>query len=211
MSWRGRRARPQSVGAFVCFGLCSTAPYELFSRRLLRMFGDVGAVSLMEQASKFIFRRTRPRWASKSTFYCMPAEWWSFPSGHAMRAGYLAAVMSGHTSPLHFTAPEWMVNNQTLLSSTLYFIAAGVCWSRIALGKHFTLDVAVGLAMGLTLGKSGYPAVEADGLLRVVLGSLFTTEAVLVVSNPRWRKLVKGYYILVGINVVFWITMFYAV
>ena len=128
-----------------------------------------------------------------------------------MRAGFLAAVLSGPTSPLHFTHAPVMRENASLVACTLYLLALGVCWSRVALGRHFTLDVGVGLAMGLALGKSGYPGVPLHGWVRLTLGSAFSMECIAVAARARWRAAVRGYYVLVGINIIFWITMFFAI
>lgn len=199
-----------SFGAFLCLYLSASEPWEMFARRTLRMFGDVGAVGLFEQVSKSVFRRSRPNWVKRNTFYCMPAEWWSFPSGHAMRAGYLAVVVSGPTSPLSFLYPEWMRENESLISLTLLVLAIGVCWSRVALGKHFALDVAAGLAIGVTCGNSGLPTTLPSGMLRTVLGSIFTLESIFISGTERWRKIVPGHYFLFAINAMFWVTMLYA-
>lgn len=173
---------------------------EFIGRRLLRIYGDLGALCLIESGFKLIVRRTRPHWRKQSNFLCMLGEQYSFPSGHTMRAAYLAIILVGeHGLNLrlhHHAATEMMF--------VLWACAVGV--SRVALGKHFCFDVAIGAMLGRSLALGPYPSQPADGWVRFLLASAFSVEAVVIVNSPNLRADVKGWPFLVGIVVVFWIT-----
>ena len=50
------------------------SPGELAARRLLRIYGDFGAVCLVEAGFKLIFQRPRPPWKAPATIICMLGE-----------------------------------------------------------------------------------------------------------------------------------------
>jgi len=81
---------------------------------------------------KFIWRRRRP--LQRSGFYSRTYDRHSFPSGHATRMGTVAAFM-----PALFPKWGWLA----------LFVVLWVGWSRVALGIHYLLDVAVGFTVGL--------------------------------------------------------------
>lgn len=138
---------------------------------------------------KAAFRRVRPDYVRQSTFYCLPGEWFSFPSGHTMRAAFLARRLLGDGPG------PW---SYVLL----------VAWARVARGKHFPLDVAGGLAGGLAL------AAAADALgarewaaLKYCAGAVLTFEAAAVLAVPRWRLAGSGVH--VGINLLWLLSLRY--
>ncbi len=82
--------------------------------------------------AKGIFKRKRPseKWAIFTDKY-------SFPSGHAARAGAVAITLT-------FAFPTWG------WLSLLWAILVGL--ARVALARHFLSDVAVGLLLGFVIG-----------------------------------------------------------
>ena len=64
-----------------------------------------------------------------------PDSRYSMPSGHATYIGVMAASL--------WQLMQWRGR------ATLLLLAFVVCWSRVALGAHFPVDVLVGLALGV--------------------------------------------------------------
>ncbi len=81
---------------------------------------------------KFVWHRQRP--VQQSGFYSRTYDKHSFPSGHATRMGTVAVFM-----PTLFPKWGWLV----------FLVVLWVGWSRVALGIHYFLDVAVGFTVGL--------------------------------------------------------------
>lgn len=82
--------------------------------------------------AKGVFKRKRPseKWAISTDKY-------SFPSGHAARAGAVAITLT-------FAFPVWG------WVSLLWAVFVGL--ARVALARHFLSDVTVGLILGIVLG-----------------------------------------------------------
>lgn len=85
---------------------------------------------------KLVFRRERPGASFAGLYARMDRH--AFPSGHATRAGCVAAGLA----PL---LPAWG-------ASLLIAWAILVCLARVILGVHYLMDVLVGLAVGGALG-----------------------------------------------------------
>lgn len=51
-------------------------------------FGSCAIGTFFESLFKWTFRRIRPTYCSQSDSYSISGEWFSFPSGHALRAFY---------------------------------------------------------------------------------------------------------------------------
>ena len=146
------------------------------------LFGDVCMGVFLEHALKAAFRRARPVYARQSTFYCVPAEWYSFPSGHTLRAAFITRRMLGK-------------NTLTLI----YPILVG--WARVAKGKHYPLDVAAGLLAGLfTAVTADYVGAEGWAALKYLAGSILTIEAIILLAVPKWR--LKGTAVHVAIDLM---------
>jgi membrane-associated phospholipid phosphatase len=103
-------------------------------RLFLLILYDAGLCGILKQ----IVKRPRPSFGFKrlNGEIFLLSDIYSFPSGHASRAALLACYVSKfHTS-----------------SSTLVNLigtwAASVCFSRIALGRHFITDVGIGALLG---------------------------------------------------------------
>jgi undecaprenyl-diphosphatase len=80
---------------------------------------------------KFLWRRQRPN--ERNGFYSVAYDPHSFPSGHAGRMGTVAVFV-----PALF--PGW--------GAAVLIVVGWVAWARVAIGIHYLLDVATGLAVG---------------------------------------------------------------
>lgn len=109
-------------------------------RAALRGLGSVWATSLIVNAVlKQLVRRTRPELRSVPAARRLHAQplTTSFPSGHAASA---AAFATGMSLELRRATPP------------LALAAAAVGYSRVYVGVHYPLDVAVGAATGVAVG-----------------------------------------------------------
>ena len=72
------------------------------------------------------------------------ANGWSFPSGHATVATAFAFMIA-----YSFFGRMRTIKNKILLISGSILGAALICFSRLYLGAHWTLDILAGVALGL--------------------------------------------------------------
>ena len=79
------------LGGFVMLWCSTSDAYS--AHRVLRLYGDVGAVALLEQFIKCCVQRSRPPWKKPSSMNAMIGDWFSFPSGHSSRATYIGFVL----------------------------------------------------------------------------------------------------------------------
>ena len=76
----------------------------------------------------------------------LPGEQFSFPSGHSMRAAFVAGtVLRSGAFGAAFGAPSSAARAAALVWAAL------VAASRVAKGKHFPIDVLAGNVLGLAL------------------------------------------------------------
>jgi membrane-associated phospholipid phosphatase len=100
----------------------------------------MGVSGVLVQVIKHVVGRPRPRLADRGLF-----EWGptferghdSFPSGHAISAFAMAAVLSWY-----FPAGRWI----------WYSIAALIAFSRVYVGAHYASDVMFGAILGVWVG-----------------------------------------------------------
>mmetsp|Transcript_6279 Transcript_6279/g.8108 ORF Transcript_6279/g.8108 Transcript_6279/m.8108 type:complete len:291 (-) Transcript_6279:375-1247(-) len=196
---------------FMSLKYSETPLQEHAARRLLRIYGDFGAVCLCEAGLKLLVQRDRPPYKKQSNFICMLGERCSFPSGHAARAGYAAMIFSSpHFGPnfeLLTSMPLWF---QTSFGYIMAFWAVCVCLSRVALGKHFVSDVVAGCLLGV-FATTFWPLVEPQGIWRLLLSITFTAEVIYIMVTPSVRKDIIGWPGLLAIVVGFWSTFTFAV
>lgn len=104
---------------------------------------DLGLIALF----KPIFRRSRPHYnRSIAPLSLHAVDQFSFPSGHATRAGLVAAFVP--LAAVHHQLPvRWAFWGVVVPCVILWALATGV--SRIALGRHHIIDVVVGLLLGV--------------------------------------------------------------
>jgi membrane-associated phospholipid phosphatase len=101
---------------------------------------------VVELTLKPLFRRTRPPLKTNEKPRFIAAENFSFPSGHSLRAFYVAAAISLRWADmLQF---RYGIEPRVLIP-VLYLWAIIVALSRVALGRHFLLDVMGGAAAGI--------------------------------------------------------------
>ncbi len=105
-------------------------------RTSLRILGTVLVTSVLSATLKQLFRRRRPTVPARGFYNTF--DQYSFPSGHAVRAGALTIVL-GAALPAggRLALGIWGVM---------------VCASRIALQVHFVSDVGAGLLLGWMVG-----------------------------------------------------------
>ncbi len=94
-----------------------------------------------------LFRRKRPLYAEQSKFYCIYGEWFSFPSGHSLRAFYALFWLS-RSRFVTLLAPFIRFPN----AFSLFPWALGVGISRVVKGRHYPIDVLVGSIVGSIVG-----------------------------------------------------------
>ena len=87
--------------------------------------------------SKMAFKRSRPVHNEMDMFVTVSIDNYSFPSGHASRAGMLACFFVLRA----LDSPKWIVF--TLLWSFI------VTFSRVMLGRHHIVDVICGYWLGI--------------------------------------------------------------
>jgi membrane-associated phospholipid phosphatase len=85
-------------------------------------------------------RRRRPNYNQGKMFITVGPDKFSFPSGHATRAITLAFFFGLLYPPFPFPS--------VLAFPLFMFWAVAVCASRVLLGRHHVLDVAIGAAIG---------------------------------------------------------------
>ncbi len=108
-------------------------------------FGGGSFLIMVETGLKWVFRRERPSYAPQAKVYSIPGEWFSFPSGHTMRAFYLPFLFS--------TSPFLKALGISAGGARYAFPwACSVGWSRVAKGRHYPIDCFVGGMVGVAIG-----------------------------------------------------------
>ena len=217
-----------SASGFLLLNSATSASWQSVGRRLLRIYGDYGAICLLEQSFKLLFKRARPKWGKQTSFFCIPGEQFSFPSGHSMRAAYAACVLcsscglpGAYRSALKNS--NILYENDSVMSDVflsaiessfaplvLGVWAIGVALSRVILAKHFLGDAVSGVVVGVIVGLSPYPGFAPRGLVRIFLASCFTMEMVACFASSSLRGGIPGWPFFSAIVVVFWVTFPYA-
>ena len=114
------------------------------------MFAVCSVCSTLEMAIKLFFERPRPPYVRRDVqTYVLPGECWSFPSGHSMRAAcfafWLVFGKNGGLLCAFFRVPR------PPLAAALAW-AASVTAARVAKGRHYPSDAAVGYLLGIAVG-----------------------------------------------------------
>jgi len=124
----------------VMFILNGTFSRQSAVNLLLGLATDIIIVALL----KAFVRRRRPTTKKEDYFKSVGPDKYSFPSGHASRS-VLLAIMYTQLSPLF---DEWILHSLTCAFLWTWCIC--VCLSRLINGRHYLLDVVVGILVGFT-------------------------------------------------------------
>jgi len=125
--------------AVIIFAVLLVFRRYLIAIQLILAFLPSGIVA---QVIKNLTHAPRPRVFFKPAMYSnfidgvTQTGWASFPSGHATTAFALATILA-----LHTRNKRWSI--------LFLFLAIGEAYSRIYLGQHFLVDVAVGSLIGV--------------------------------------------------------------
>ncbi|XP_050376664.1 probable lipid phosphate phosphatase beta [Argentina anserina] len=128
---------------------------------LLGLLLDLALIGLI----KFIVRRARPVYNATMSV-AVSVDHFSFPSGHASRVCFVAALfylsaaaLADAVFHLRSTSPaveRWIGSDQgrtvSVLVSVVWAWAAATSISRILLGRHFVSDVFAGACLGVGEG-----------------------------------------------------------
>lgn len=141
---------------FVFLSLLDTTPYYLtvcgvlrvvFPRKIsIRYIYLLSFVLFTTTALKHYFNHPRPGHLLPHLDLISTGTWFGFPSGAAMGALVIAAILYRHLPSL---------KGRVFAFSYLFFM----CLSRLYLGAHFAIDVAGGLVCGVVIW-AGYLMVE---------------------------------------------------
>lgn len=180
-----------NVGPDISVGLC------------VDFLSDILMCCVMETGLKTCVRRNRPTCAKQSTYYILPGEWWSFPSGHALRAAYLARRATAASSLLG-AVPGASAVNSIAIPFLIYLWAILVAWSRVAKGRHSPLDVLAGLLCGLFVSELAlHVGLETWCAAKLVAGSITCAEAVVMFMRPELR--LEGFYVHLAFQSLWWV------
>lgn len=132
------------------------------------VFGAVSTSVMFEQILKRVFQRQRPTYRKQRQIgWAVLWEWYSFPSGHTMRTGFLYHFFT-NSKVLALAFPQFhALTNASLVSQLLLGWVVLVGYSRVSAGKHYFLDVISGAVIGFLIGY--YSEVVMDGYLFLIL------------------------------------------
>ena len=107
--------------------------YKIISVSISGLILDLIVIATL----KLVFRRSRPAHNEMDMFATVSIDNYSFPSGHASRAGMLGCFFMFH-----------IVNTtKSTLLAVLWSLI--VCSSRVILGRHHLVDVICGYIVGM--------------------------------------------------------------
>jgi len=169
---------------------------------MVELLGDVLMCCTVEMALKACLRRQRPEYAKQSSFCTLPGEWWSCPSGHAMRSAFLARRL--------FYKP--FLAYEDLGPAAAASLSAGcsvwaflVGWSRIVKGRHFPGDVFLGLLSGNILAwLAAYIGLPTWCCAKLVGGSVAGAEAAFCFARKDLR--VEGFSFHLIMQTFWWLS-----
>lgn len=170
---------------------------------LVEIYGDCCFCGILEHWFKQVFQRTRPWYTHQTDFYTMPGEQFSFPSGHALRAGYLARRLCGTPLLLHGLGGAALAESQALpWCAGLWAVLVGA--SRVAKGRHFPADVIVGGLLGSAVAQFVISyGFRMWSILELLTGYVFTAELSVIVPQREIRP--PGVIVAVVIQTFWWI------
>lgn len=147
---------------------------------LCDVFGTCCLGCFVEMLLKLAFRRARPFYAvNKAETYVIPGERFSLPSGHALRAAYLAFWLT-HARHARLLLGALKLPEGALQLVPMLGWALLVSLARVAKGKHYPSDTLLGGAIGAVLGLAleastlGGLSEAARGVVKTVCGVVIT-------------------------------------
>lgn len=142
---------------------------------------DLAVIGIFKPA----FRRTRPVYNTGIGHVTIHVvDQFSFPSGHASRAGFLSSFV-WHTQYHHAEGMHPWLSSSTFTVLVLVW-AIAICASRVLLGRHHVLDVLLGFALGVSYVyiwdplwiSAEFASSLRDALRSALLGSAHIAKAV---------------------------------
>lgn len=132
---------------FSARGCGSLRPMGCVEEFLWDLFGGCCVCIFTESLLKITFQRKRPPYSTQGDSYVVYGEWFSFPSGHTVRAFYCMFYLS-RSRFVRLLSP--LIVFQKARRLIPWAIAVGV--SRVAKGRHFPSDVIAGSVVGSLVG-----------------------------------------------------------
>lgn len=167
---------PATLGSVIFtargFGISAYSTMSCLEEACWDAFGAAALCCMVETILKTIVRRERPGYAKQRTHYALVGERYSFPSGHTLRCFYWMFYAHSIARKFNF---GWLSSLPLL---TIFCWASAVGWSRVALGRHYVLDVVAGAVCGMVLSflVETQFAVSVRAVLFIVTGILLTFE-----------------------------------
>ncbi|WVZ25097.1 hypothetical protein V8G54_003641 [Vigna mungo] len=166
---------PVSLALFLAAPSSSPLRSNLFLPLLVCSLIDLLFIALI----KFLVRRSRPSYANHSQYNAVvPVDNFSFPSGHSSRVCFVASVFSLsrpslladlHHPRVAFLVNRWFGGDQALavdiVISAVWAWAVTTVISRVALGRHYVIDVFFGACFGVLEAFFTFHLLEFRGLL----------------------------------------------
>ncbi|XP_065857946.1 probable lipid phosphate phosphatase beta isoform X2 [Euphorbia lathyris] len=158
----------------LCLSPLPSSLLPFFSSLLFGLLLDLALVGLI----KIIFRRRRPPYNPHMSAV-VSADNFSFPSGHASRVFFVAALVSLTADAIAAALVElragggfvdrWIVGDDPKLVSSLVLVvrawAIMTAFSRVLLGRHFFLDVLAGACLGVFEGLIAFRFLQFENFL----------------------------------------------
>lgn len=141
-----------TIGAILIIGILAF----ISGRDVLYVFIPIYLFQLiMVEVLKIVFRKPRPESHKQKNLFGKRITSGSFPSGHTSNIFALAFLITNYYQ-LSFI---WII--------AVFIVAGVIAFSRILLGRHFTIDVAAGAICGLFFSIVG--AMLLPELLKFIL------------------------------------------
>ncbi|KAL2345360.1 hypothetical protein Fmac_006645 [Flemingia macrophylla] len=160
---------PVSLSLFLAAPAASPLRSHLLLPLLLCSLLDLLFVALV----KLLIRRSRPSYASHSDYSAVVSvDNFSFPSGHSSRVCFVASILSLSRPHIlaNLNSPRVAIRGHQVLPIDL-LITAVWAWalttvvSRVALGRHYVIDVCFGACFGFLEALFTFRLLHFRGLL----------------------------------------------
>jgi len=156
----------------------------------LDLFGGMSVCAVIEQLLKCFFQRPRPSCRKYENKYCCVwGEWYSFPSGHSMRALYAFNWL------FYSTHGKAVLELPEYLEPCFLVWALGVGYARVAAGRHHPIDVIVGDFVGLVLGRVVENQLSPNdrALVKTLCGVCVALQVWFLLLGPALSDLLRDF------------------